>query len=143
MSFQRSYSKVWWGSEHQSNADTNNAHMFVTSSNNFTDDSSNSHSSSVTSSRKQQEHHGEEMYHSLDLNNYKRYTGNLSCIQEHEDEYNSSKLSWPTHNSPGSLRSQVPFKHNVVMFFFLFLSLSFLLFFILRIPDFPITMKFI
>uniref|UniRef100_A0A1A9ZNN2 Protein inscuteable homologue C-terminal domain-containing protein n=1 Tax=Glossina pallidipes TaxID=7398 RepID=A0A1A9ZNN2_GLOPL len=106
MSFQRSYSKVWWGSEHQSNADTNNAHMFVTGSNNFTDDSSNSHSSTVTSSRKQQEHHGEEMYHSLDSNHYKRYTGNLSCIQEHEDEYNSSKLSWPTHNSPGSLRSQ-------------------------------------
>uniref|UniRef100_A0A1B0B216 Protein inscuteable homologue C-terminal domain-containing protein n=1 Tax=Glossina palpalis gambiensis TaxID=67801 RepID=A0A1B0B216_9MUSC len=106
MSFQRSYSKVWWGSEHQSNSNINNPHMFVNGSNNLTDDSSNSHSSSATSSRQQQEHHGEEMYHSLDSNHYKRYTGNLSCIQEHEDEYNSSKLSWPIHNSPGSLRSQ-------------------------------------
>lgn len=55
MAFQRSYSKVWWGSDNMG-------------------------------------------YSSLP------YSGNLSRIQEVDDE--NSKL-WGSHNSPGSLRSQV------------------------------------
>ncbi|XP_061396295.1 uncharacterized protein LOC133331923 [Musca vetustissima] len=48
---------------------------------------------------------GGSTYHSLDLHQYKAY-GNLSRIQEVEDENNLSKLSWEKHDSPGSLRSQ-------------------------------------
>ncbi|GBP97594.1 Phosphatidylinositol 4-phosphate 5-kinase type-1 beta [Eumeta japonica] len=49
---------------------------------------------------------GGSTYHSLDLNQYKSHGGNLSRIQEVDDEHNISKVSWEKHYSPGSLRSQ-------------------------------------
>ncbi|KAH8280441.1 hypothetical protein KR018_007483 [Drosophila ironensis] len=79
MSFQRSYSKVWWGSEQSS----------LTSGGIY---SSFSSGGSITYSQRQPSSLGP--------------LGNLSCIQEVEDEQNSSKLSWHKHDSPGSLRSQ-------------------------------------
>ncbi|KAH8257910.1 hypothetical protein KR038_002836 [Drosophila bunnanda] len=78
MSFQRSYSKVWWGSEQSS-----------LTSGGFYSSFNGSHSSAA---QRQPSSLGP--------------LGNLSCIQEVEDEQNSSKLSWHKHDSPGSLRSQ-------------------------------------
>ncbi|KAH8355641.1 hypothetical protein KR200_001561 [Drosophila serrata] len=78
MSFQRSYSKVWWGSEQSSLTSGGIYSSF-----------SGSHSSGA---QRQPASLGP--------------LGNLSCIQEVEDEQNSSKLSWHKHDSPGSLRSQ-------------------------------------
>lgn len=49
---------------------------------------------------------GGPAYHSLDLHQYKCY-GNLSRIQEVENEQDLSRMSWEKHDSPGSLRSQV------------------------------------
>ncbi|XP_017073001.2 uncharacterized protein LOC108109119 [Drosophila eugracilis] len=83
MSFQRSYSKVWWGSEQSS----------LTSGGFYS--SFNSGSSSGTTSNFT--HRQPTSLGPL---------GNLSCIQEVEDEQNTSKLSWHKHDSPGSLRSQ-------------------------------------
>lgn len=78
-SFQRSYSKVWWGSEQSS-----------LTSGGFYSSFNASHSAAQP---RQPSSLGP--------------LGNLSCIQEVEDEQNSSKLSWHKHDSPGSLRSQV------------------------------------
>jgi len=79
MSFQRSYSKVWWGSDQSS----------LTSGGFY----SSFNSGSGSGPARQPSSLGP--------------LGNLSCIQEVEDEQNSSKLSWHKHDSPGSLRSQV------------------------------------
>ncbi|EDV35977.1 uncharacterized protein Dana_GF12742 [Drosophila ananassae] len=78
MSFQRSYSKVWWGSEQSS-----------LTSGGFYSSYSNG---GIAYNQRQPTSLG--------------HLGNLSCIQEVEDEQNSSKLSWHKHDSPGSLRSQ-------------------------------------
>ncbi|EDX07967.1 GD25250 [Drosophila simulans] len=80
MSFQRSYSKVWWGSEQSS----------LTSGGFYSSFSGGSSTSNYP--QRQPASLGP--------------LGNLSCIQEVEDEQNSSKLSWHKHDSPGSLRSQ-------------------------------------
>ncbi|XP_039480033.1 uncharacterized protein LOC120444440 [Drosophila santomea] len=84
MSFQRSYSKVWWGSEQSS----------LTSGGFYSSFSSGSSTSSTS--------HNYPQRQPASLGPL----GNLSCIQEVEDEQNSSKLSWHKHDSPGSLRSQ-------------------------------------
>ncbi|XP_055849026.1 uncharacterized protein LOC129914018 [Episyrphus balteatus] len=82
MPFQRSYSKVWWGSDNSVPTTANNGNYHL---------SSNQHNGG---------------YSSLDYNLIRSNAGggNLSRIQEVEDE-NSSKL-WAKHESPGSLRSQ-------------------------------------
>lgn len=78
MPFQRSYSKVWWGSDNLLPTTANNGNFHVQQSSG---------------------------YSSLDYNFIRsNVAGNLSRIQEVEDE-NSSKL-WAKHESPGSLRSQ-------------------------------------
>uniref|UniRef100_A0A6P4FG46 Uncharacterized protein LOC108048402 n=1 Tax=Drosophila rhopaloa TaxID=1041015 RepID=A0A6P4FG46_DRORH len=87
MSFQRSYSKVWWGSEQSSSLTSGG---FYSSFNGGSSSSTSSSSSNFT--QRQPTSLGP--------------LGNLSCIQEVEDEQNSSKLSWHKHDSPGSLRSQ-------------------------------------
>ncbi|XP_016947157.3 uncharacterized protein LOC108022623 [Drosophila biarmipes] len=79
MSFQRSYSKVWWGSEQSSSLTSGGFYSSFSSG-------------SASGSARQPSSLGP--------------LGNLSCIQEVEDEQNSSKLSWHKHDSPGSLRSQ-------------------------------------
>lgn len=84
MSFQRSYSKVWWGSEQSS----------LTSGGFYSGFSGGSSTSSTSNYPQRQPASLGPL-------------GNLSCIQEVEDEQNSSKLSWHKHDSPGSLRSQV------------------------------------
>ncbi|XP_016992935.2 protein inscuteable homolog [Drosophila takahashii] len=82
MSFQRSYSKVWWGSDQSS----------LTSGGFYSSFNNGSGMGSGMASNRQPTSLGP--------------LGNLSCIQEVEDEQNSSKLSWHKHDSPGSLRSQ-------------------------------------
>ncbi|KAH8372963.1 hypothetical protein KR009_009139 [Drosophila setifemur] len=81
MSFQRSYSKVWWGSEQSSLTSGGVYSSFINSGNSIAHSSSRQPASLGP-------------------------LGNLSCIHEVEDEQNSSKLSWHKHDSPGSLRSQ-------------------------------------
>ncbi|XP_073848648.1 spindle orientation adaptor protein inscuteable [Musca autumnalis] len=120
MAFQRSYSKVWWGSDNQyatiSGATMNPAiHQMLTSSNSssgncLTNGGLYSYYSQTAAQPQPQkapqyQPFGGSTYHSLDLHQYKAY-GNLSRIQEVEDENNISKLSWEKHDSPGSLRSQ-------------------------------------
>ncbi|KAI8036859.1 uncharacterized protein LOC128256234 [Drosophila gunungcola] len=83
MSFQRSYSKVWWGSEQSSS---------LTSGGFYSSFNGGSSSSTSNFTPRQPTSLGP--------------LGNLSCIQEVEDEQNTSKLSWHKHDSPGSLRSQ-------------------------------------
>ncbi|XP_034650093.1 LOW QUALITY PROTEIN: uncharacterized protein LOC117889757 [Drosophila subobscura] len=82
MSFQRSYSKVWWGSDSQEHSSLPSL-------------------SSLTSGG---------FYSQYSNNNHRQPTsllGNLSCIQEVDDEQNISKISsWHKQDSPGSLRSQ-------------------------------------
>ncbi|KAH8358099.1 hypothetical protein KR084_002685 [Drosophila pseudotakahashii] len=84
MSFQRSYSKVWWGSDQSS---LTSGGFYSSFSN-----GSGGMGSGMASTNRQPTSLGP--------------LGNLSCIQEVEDEQNSSKLSWHKHDSPGSLRSQ-------------------------------------
>ncbi|XP_055916834.1 uncharacterized protein LOC129949414 [Eupeodes corollae] len=79
MPFQRSYSKVWWGSDNLLPTTANNGNFHLSN----------------------QQNSG---YSSLDYHLIRSNAGNLSRIQEVEDE-NSSKL-WAKHESPGSLRSQ-------------------------------------
>ncbi|XP_037955172.1 uncharacterized protein LOC119685056 [Teleopsis dalmanni] len=107
MAFQRSYSKVWWGSDNQLPG------MSSTAGSSFTSGGYYSYFSQQhqQQQQQQQQHHqqfssGNSGYHSLDFNNFKSYPGNLSCIQEVDDEQNISKLSWEKRDSPGSLRSQ-------------------------------------
>lgn len=123
MAFQRSYSKVWWGSDNQyatiSGATMNPAiHQMLTTSNSGSITSGGLYSyysqpaqqqpqkAQPMKQQPQYQPFGGSTYHSLDLHQYKAY-GNLSRIQEVEDENNISKLSWEKHDSPGSLRSQV------------------------------------
>ncbi|XP_017126343.2 uncharacterized protein LOC108145432 [Drosophila elegans] len=89
MSFQRSYSKVWWGSEQSSSLTSGG---FYSSFNGGSSSSSSSSSTTSNFTPRQPTSLGP--------------LGNLSCIQEVEDEQNTSKLSWHKHDSPGSLRSQ-------------------------------------
>ncbi|KAM7344366.1 spindle orientation adaptor protein inscuteable isoform 1-T3 [Cochliomyia hominivorax] len=117
MAFQRSYSKVWWGSDDNQLSGMNvmnsaNQHILNTKPN-FISLTSGGIYSNFSQQHQQQQRHpqqyqqfGGSAYHSLDLNQYKFYGGNLSRIQEVEDEHNISKLSWEKHDSPGSLRSQ-------------------------------------
>ncbi|XP_075168339.1 spindle orientation adaptor protein inscuteable [Haematobia irritans] len=130
MAFQRSYSKVWWGSDNQSlpvgmggmNSMVMNSaiHQMLTSSSGVSLTSGGLYYGNQQQQQKPQQQQqqqraqpqmqqhqpfGGSTYHSLDLHQYK-YNGNLSRIQEVEDEHNISKLSWEKHDSPGSLRSQ-------------------------------------
>ncbi|XP_013098403.2 uncharacterized protein LOC106081167 [Stomoxys calcitrans] len=129
MAFQRSYSKVWWGSDNQTMPGMNGGsvmnsaiHQMLTSSNNVSLTSGGLYYNQQQKPQQQQQRNqhqpqmqqephqqyqsfGGSAYHSLDLHQYK-YGGNLSRIQEVEDEHNISKLSWGKHDSPGSLRSQ-------------------------------------
>lgn len=83
MPFQRSYSKVWWGSDNSVPMTANNGNFHLTN----------------------YQQNGGFSYGSLDYNHIRsNAAGNLSRIQEVDDE-NSSKL-WAKHESPGSLRSQ-------------------------------------
>ncbi|XP_022233440.2 uncharacterized protein LOC111081637 [Drosophila obscura] len=82
MSFQRSYSKVWWGSDSQEHSSLPSLSS-LTSGGFYSQYSNNSHRQPSS------------------------LLGNLSCIQEVEDEQNNSKISsWHKQDSPGSLRSQ-------------------------------------
>lgn len=130
MAFQRSYSKVWWGSDENQLPGLNvmnpaNQHLLNTNPNSvsLTSGGLYSYFSQQQPQQQQRYHHlqpqqqyqhfGGAAYHSLDLNQYKSYGGNLSRIQEVEDEHNISKLSWEKHDSPGSLRSQVSGKKKI------------------------------
>ncbi|XP_017148749.2 LOW QUALITY PROTEIN: uncharacterized protein LOC108159728 [Drosophila miranda] len=79
MSFQRSYSKVWWGSDSQEHSSLPSLSSLT--SGGFYSQSSNSNSQPSS------------------------LLGNLSCIQEVEDDI-SKISSWHKQDSPGSLRSQ-------------------------------------
>ncbi|XP_046811125.1 uncharacterized protein LOC111690157 isoform X1 [Lucilia cuprina] len=124
MAFQRSYSKVWWGSDDNQLPGMNvvnsaNQHLLNTNPNTVSLTSGGLYSYFSQQQNQQQQHRSHHQqtqqqyqqfggiaYHSLDLNQFKSYGGNLSRIQEVEDEQNISKLSWEKHDSPGSLRSQ-------------------------------------
>ncbi|KAH8411033.1 hypothetical protein KR222_009270 [Zaprionus bogoriensis] len=96
MSFQRSYSKVWWGSESQQTAGSS-----------FTSGGFYSHYN--YQQQQQQQHQPASLDSALQrqlAQQQQQHAGNLSSIQEVDDEQNSSKLSWHKHDSPGSLRSQ-------------------------------------
>lgn len=96
MSFTRSYSKVWWGSDSQPNGSSFTSGGFY-SQHNFGYPQQQHQPASLDSALQRQQHH---------------QAGNLSSIQEVDDEQNSSKLSWHKHDSPGSLRSQVCYLHR-------------------------------
>lgn len=152
MAFQRSYSKVWWGSDNQLPGGTMNPaiHQMLTSSSltsggfysYYNQTQQQQQQEKAQAQQPQYQPFGGSTYHSLDLHQYKAY-GNLSRIQEVEDEHNASKLSWEKHDSPGSLRSQVSF----ISFFsgLLYYSRKMLivgnLFLFYRILDFPIMMN--
>ncbi|KAH8371164.1 hypothetical protein KR093_006366 [Drosophila rubida] len=98
MSFQRSYSKVWWGSESQQTGSS------------FTSGGFYSHYNYGYHLQPQQQlQQQQQQPASLDSALQRQLgnnAGNLSSIQEVDDEQNGSKLSWHKHDSPGSLRSQ-------------------------------------
>ncbi|KAL7735339.1 hypothetical protein ACLKA6_015727 [Drosophila palustris] len=110
MSFQRSYSKVWWGSEGQQQ----------TTGSSFTSGGFYSHYNynynynygcQQPLNQVQQNQLLNQQPASLDSAlqrhlSHNNNAGNLSSIQEVDDEQNSSKISWHKHDSPGSLRSQ-------------------------------------
>ncbi|TMW52427.1 hypothetical protein DOY81_002485 [Sarcophaga bullata] len=122
MPFQRSYSKVWWGSDdnHTTAINPANQHSISLTSGGLYSYFKQQAPTQAQPQQQQQQHRqpffyhhqsqqqqfGGTAYHSLDLNQYKSYGGNLSRIQEVEDEHNISKISWEKHDSPGSLRSQ-------------------------------------
>lgn len=99
MSFTRSYSKVWWGSDSQPNGSSFTSGGFYSQQNfGYPQQQLQQHQpASLDSALQRQQHH---------------QAGNLSSIQEVDDEQNSSKLSWHKHDSPGSLRSQVCYLHR-------------------------------
>ncbi|EDW02452.1 uncharacterized protein LOC6559556 [Drosophila grimshawi] len=100
MSFQRSYSKVWWGSDSQQLGSSFTSGGFYSHYNNIFQQQPQQH--------QHQHQHQPQQPASLDsaLQRHLGHSGNLSSIQEVDDEQNSSKLSWHKHDSPGSLRSQ-------------------------------------
>ncbi|XP_036330502.1 uncharacterized protein LOC118742490 [Rhagoletis pomonella] len=118
MAFQRSYSKVWWGSDNQqlpSSLSLSSAAGGATSLTNGTSFTSGGfYYGSQFSQKTQQQLNAQRFqynnhsggYHSLDSGSIRSYVGNLSRIQEVDDEHNSSKLSWGKRDSPGSMRSQ-------------------------------------
>ncbi|KAH8261126.1 hypothetical protein KR044_003820 [Drosophila immigrans] len=100
MSFQRSYSKVWWGSEGQQTGSSFTSGGFYSHYN---------YGYQQPQLQLQQQHLQHQQPASLDSALQRQLgnnAGNLSSIQEVDDEQNSSKLSWHKHDSPGSLRSQ-------------------------------------
>ncbi|EDW08202.1 uncharacterized protein LOC6578354 [Drosophila mojavensis] len=104
MAFQRSYSKVWWGSDSQQ--------LGSSSSGSFTGGGLYSHYNYNIQQQQQQQQQRQmlQQHQQLQPASLERHlgthAGNLSSIQEVDDEQNSSKLSWHKHDSPGSLRSQ-------------------------------------
>ncbi|XP_017962026.1 uncharacterized protein LOC108654926 [Drosophila navojoa] len=93
MAFQRSYSKVWWGSDSQQ-----------LGGGSFTGGGLYSHYNYHIQQQQQQQ---QQQLQPASLERHLgTHAGNLSSIQEVDDEQNSSKLSWHKHDSPGSLRSQ-------------------------------------
>lgn len=98
MSFQRSYSKVWWGSDSQQNGSSFTSGGFYSQYNNF---------GYQQHQLPQQQQQPASLDSALQRQLAQHHAGNLSSIQEVDDEQNSSKLSWHKHDSPGSLRSQV------------------------------------
>lgn len=120
MAFQRSYSKVWWGSDNQQLSSAlalSAAAGGATANNDGTSFTSGGFyygsyfaqktQQQLNAQRLQCNNHGSGGYHSLDSGSFRSYVGNLSRIQEVDDEQNNSKLSWGKRDSPGSLRSQV------------------------------------
>ncbi|XP_053965725.1 uncharacterized protein LOC128868034 [Anastrepha ludens] len=119
MAFQRSYSKVWWGSDNQqipSSLALSSAAGGASSIGNGTSFTSGgfyygSHFSQLTqqqlnAQRFHYKNHSGGGYHSLDSGSFRSHVGNLSRIQEVDDEHNNSKSLWGKRDSPGSLRSQ-------------------------------------
>uniref|UniRef100_W8BHQ8 Protein inscuteable n=1 Tax=Ceratitis capitata TaxID=7213 RepID=W8BHQ8_CERCA len=119
MAFQRSYSKVWWGSDNQQLSSAlalSAAAGGATANNDGTSFTSGGFyygsyfaqktQQQLNAQRLQCNNHGSGGYHSLDSGSFRSYVGNLSRIQEVDDEQNNSKLSWGKRDSPGSLRSQ-------------------------------------
>lgn len=128
MAFQRSYSKVWWGSSDAyqyppslpasigMNGHSKQPHSLngIPPWSNLADDGLHSPAMGCFATNLPPSHlRTQWTYHSLDLNHYKHSDiGNLSRIQEADDEQgNGSPLSssWSSGKrvSPGSLRSQV------------------------------------
>ncbi|XP_030369124.1 uncharacterized protein LOC115620082 [Scaptodrosophila lebanonensis] len=108
MAFQRSYSKVWWGSDNYLGGSSFTGGGYYSQYAQPT-----VQPASLDSALQQQQQHQQQQQEQqqqpqqIEPHTFKTYgIGNLSCIQEVEDEQNSSKLSWHKHDSPGSLRSQ-------------------------------------
>ncbi|XP_023036851.1 uncharacterized protein LOC6652266 [Drosophila willistoni] len=101
-SFQRSYSKVWWGSDNQQQLPMSGASF--TSGGFYSHYNYNYHQQQQQQQQQQQEQHQQQQQQRPQTTH--TTLGNLSCIQEVDDEQNTSKLSWHKHDSPGSLRSQ-------------------------------------
>ncbi|XP_064547043.1 uncharacterized protein insc [Drosophila montana] len=97
MSFQRSYSKVWWGSDSQQTGSS--------SSSSFTSGGLYSHYNYKVGNQQMAQPQPASLDSALQRH-LGQQAGNLSSIQEVDDEQNSSKMSWHKHDSPGSLRSQ-------------------------------------
>ncbi|XP_011196322.1 uncharacterized protein LOC105221228 [Zeugodacus cucurbitae] len=117
MAFQRSYSKVWWGSDNQqlpSSLALSSAAGGASSIGNGTSFTSGgfyygsyfTQKTQPLSAQRSNYNNHSGGYHSLDTGSFRSHIGNLSRIQEVEDEHNNSRLSWGKRDSPGSLRSQ-------------------------------------
>ncbi|XP_050325389.1 uncharacterized protein LOC126756390 [Bactrocera neohumeralis] len=117
MAFQRSYSKVWWGSDNQQLPSSLALSSAAGGASSIGDGSSftsggfyyGSYFTQKTQQPNAQRTHYNNHsggYHSLDSGSFRSHVGNLSRIQEVDDEHNHSKLSWGKRDSPGSLRSQ-------------------------------------
>ncbi|XP_060652092.1 uncharacterized protein LOC132788617 [Drosophila nasuta] len=106
MSFQRSYSKVWWGSEGQQSGSSFTSGGFYSHFNYGYQQPQLQHLQQQQQLQLQQEQHQPASLDSALQRHLGNNAGNLSSIQEVDDEQNSSKLSWHKHDSPGSLRSQ-------------------------------------
>lgn len=118
MAFQRSYSKVWWGSDNQQLPSSLALSSAAGGASSIGDGSSltsggfyygsyfTQKTQQLNAQRSRYNNHSGG-YHSLDSGSFRSHLSNLSRIQEVDDEQNNSKLSWGKRDSPGSLRSQV------------------------------------
>ncbi|XP_030560029.1 uncharacterized protein LOC115762077 [Drosophila novamexicana] len=106
MSFQRSYSKVWWGSDSQQQTGSSSNISSFTSGGLYSHYNYKVGNQQLAHSQSESQQQQPASLDSALQRHLGQQAGNLSSIQEVDDEQNSSKMSWHKHDSPGSLRSQ-------------------------------------
>lgn len=117
MSFQRSYSKVWWGSDSQQQTGSSSNISSFTSGGLYSHYNYKVGNQQLAHSQSESQQQQPASLDSALQRHLGQQAGNLSSIQEVDDEQNSSKMSWHKHDSPGSLRSQVRYQ-NICTYIF-------------------------